>query len=68
MTEAEAKAKLISIRSFCFVRGVLSRSPDSDFLQAFRLMNKLYVDERRGAFKGQRSIRKPPAMRRRRAA
>jgi hypothetical protein len=51
MTRLEAFAKLISVRHYCFVRGVMgSRSnkreedqpPEEDFRQAFRTLNRLY--------------------------
>jgi len=62
-----ATEKLCSIRHHCFLR-MLGRNPDPDFRQAFRILNRLYVDERRCALKGQRSVSKPPATRRRKAA
>ena len=43
MTRDEALAKLISIRHHCFVRGVLGRSAQDDFRQAFRTLNRFYV-------------------------
>jgi hypothetical protein len=73
----EALAKLISMCHHCFVRGVLGRRsgdrkhdipPQDDFRQAFRTMNRLYMEAKREALKGQRDISKPPATRRRRAA
>lgn len=53
MTEAEARAKLISIRSYCFARGVVGRlggriGGDDDFRQAFRALNRLYIGISRG--------------------
>ena len=60
--------KLISIRHCCFVRGVLGRSPHYDFRQAFRTMNRLYVDAKRDALKGTCDTSKPPATRIREAA
>lgn len=55
-----------SIRHHCFVRGVIGRHPDPDFRQAFRTMNRLYVEGEQDALKGPRSVGKPPATRRRR--
>lgn len=52
MTREETIAKLISARHCCFVRGVLGsrskkrgedQSPEEDFRQAFRMLNRLYV-------------------------
>ena len=48
MTRDEALAKLISIRHHCFVRGVLGRSAQDDFRQAFRTLNRVYVCMREG--------------------
>jgi hypothetical protein len=44
-----AAEKLISIRHHCFVRGILARHPEGDFLAAFRDVNRLYVEIRRQA-------------------
>lgn len=55
MTRDNAIVKLISVRHYCFVRGVLgSRSkkrgedhpPEEDFRQAFRTTDRLYVQLR----------------------
>ncbi|MGD0957218.1 MAG: hypothetical protein ABR953_10375 [Candidatus Acidiferrales bacterium] len=46
MTRDKAIAKLVSVRHYCFVRGVLGKHPDSDFRQAFRTLNRLYVEAR----------------------
>jgi len=46
MTREQALAKLISARHHCFKRGVLGRHPLDDFRQAFRTLNRLYVDLR----------------------
>jgi hypothetical protein len=47
MTRDEALAKLISVRHYCFIRGVLKpwKGPkdDPDFRMAFRDVNRLYV-------------------------
>ena len=52
-----ATAKLLcSVRHFCFVRGILgdrkkggqNQPPEDDFRQAFRTVNRLYVQARRG--------------------
>lgn len=40
--------KVIRIRSYCFRRGVLGRTPDSDFGQAFRTLNSIYARMRDG--------------------
>ena len=49
MTRQAAAEKLISIRHHCFVRGILARHPEGDFLAAFRELNRLYVEIRRQA-------------------
>lgn len=65
-----ALEKLISMRHYCFVRGVLGRGADrsfggdDDFRQAFRTLNRLYVEARYSALKGRREAKKPPATRR----
>jgi hypothetical protein len=55
MTRDDGIAKLITVRHYCFVRGVLgSRSnkrgedqpAEEDFRQAFRTMNRLYAQLR----------------------
>jgi hypothetical protein len=53
MNRDEVLAKLISVRHYCFVRGVLgnrkkgyNQSPEDDFRQAFRTVNRLYVELR----------------------
>jgi hypothetical protein len=49
MTRDDAIAKLISVRHYCFVRGVLGRlGGGDDFRQAFRTANRLYVALRDG--------------------
>lgn len=57
MSRSSALDKLISIRHYCFVRGVLGKRshnrkldtpPDEDFRQAFRIVNRLYVEVRDG--------------------
>jgi hypothetical protein len=64
----DALARLCSIRHHCFVRGVLGKNPDPDFRQAFRTMNRLYVEVKREALKGQSDVSKRPSERRKRAA
>jgi len=71
----EASAKLCGIRHYCFVRGVLGRGAnrnfggDEDFRQAFRTVNRLYVQLReRIASQGQREAKKLFATRRSKAA
>jgi hypothetical protein len=66
MTRDEALAKLISVRHCCFVRGILGQAPDSDFRQALRTINRLYV-EVRDRLEVQSDIRKAGARRRRSA-
>ena len=63
-----ATEKLCSIRHHCFLRGILGRNPDPDFRQAFRILNRLYVDGHASTLKGQRSVSKPLSTRRRQAA
>jgi hypothetical protein len=55
MTRAEPIDKLIAVRHYCFVRGVLGnrstkcgedRAPEEDFRRAFRTVNRLYVQLR----------------------
>jgi hypothetical protein len=58
--------KLISVRHYCFVRGILGQCPDSDFRQAFRTLNRLYV-EVRDRVEGNSGIRKPLVLRRKAA-
>ena len=41
MTRDEALATLISVRHFCFLRGVLGG--ENDFREAFRTLNRFYV-------------------------
>jgi hypothetical protein len=76
MSREEVIAKLISVRHHCFVRGVLgNRSfyrktdepPADDFRQAFRTLNRLYV-EVRDRLDGHSDATKSRAARRRRAA
>jgi len=68
MTRAEAIDKLISVRHYCFVHGVLGKRsgdrakdvpPDDDFRWAFRTLNRLYVDSKHhsNATRGTRSER-----------
>jgi hypothetical protein len=69
----DALAKPCSSRHYCFVRGVLGkgadrRGGDDDFRQAFRTLNRLYVEAKRDALKGQRDARRQATTRRRRAA
>lgn len=67
-------AKLISIRHHCFMRGVLGRDADriggdDDFRQAFRTLNRLYVEVRNGsASKGHRDAQKRRVLQHRMAA
>lgn len=73
MSRDDVLAKLISVRHYCFVRGVVGRKPCPDFRQAFRTVNRLYVEVRDGisrpiALKGHRGVSKPAATRCRRAA
>lgn len=74
MSRGEVLAKLLSVRHFCFRRGVLGRNGarvggDDDFRQAFRIVNRLYVLVRLGnARDSQREGQKQGATRRRRAA
>jgi len=63
-----ATEKLCSIRHHWFLRGILGRNPDPDFRQAFRILNRLYVDRHASTLKGQRSVSKPLPTRRRKAA
>jgi hypothetical protein len=53
MTRDDTIARLISVRHHCFVRGVLGNRkkgynewPGDDFLQAFRTVNRLYIELR----------------------
>jgi hypothetical protein len=57
-----AREKLISVRHYCFARGVAGRKPESDFRMAFRDLNRLYVEVKR---QSERS--KPPVLRRKAA-
>lgn len=70
MSETEVRkillAKLISVRHHCFVRGVLGKKPDSDFRQAFRTVNRLYV-EMRDRLDGNSGVSKPLVLRRKAA-
>jgi hypothetical protein len=70
MTRAEAIAKLISVRHYCFVRGVLRRfGGGDDFRQAFRTVIRLYVELRDNiAPEGLRSAGRRGATRRKAAA
>jgi hypothetical protein len=64
MNHEGAIAKLISARRHCFGLGVLGRSPDSDFRQAFRTLNRLYVEVRLDiALEGHSGISKPSQAR-----
>lgn len=74
MSRDEGLAKLISIRHYCYQRGVIGRGGkraggEEDFRQSFRLLNRLYVELRDGLdLKGQRGAQKRVALQRRRAA
>lgn len=75
MTRDEALAKVISVRHHCFARGILGRGADrdsggdEDFRQAFRTVNRAYVEVRYGiASNALRDTQKRPATRRREAA
>lgn len=53
MNRDDATAKLISVRHYCFGRGVLgnrqkghNERPEDDFLQSFRTANRLYIELR----------------------
>lgn len=59
ISDGEATEKLISVRHYCFVRGVAGRKPDGDFRLAFRDLNRLYVELKR---QSERS--KPPVPQR----
>lgn len=62
-----AAEKLCSIRHYCFVRGVLE--DQDDFRQAFRTLNRLYVQASHSrGLKGQVYRGQKPAVPRRRAA
>jgi hypothetical protein len=64
---SEALDKLISVRHYCFMRGVLGkrskdkaldRPPEDDFRLAFRTLNRLYVqlmDQKGGTRRSERS-------------
>jgi hypothetical protein len=58
----QAREKLISVRHYCFVRGVVGGSSDGDFRMAFRDLNRLYLEVKR---QSERS--KPPVLRRKAA-
>jgi hypothetical protein len=47
MNMEQAIEKLISVRHYCFVRGIAGRKPESDFRMAFRDLNRLYVEVKR---------------------
>jgi hypothetical protein len=66
MTREEALAKLISVRHHCFGKGIIGRNPDSDFRQAFRTVNRHYV-ELRDRLEATSGVSKPAAKRRRAA-
>jgi hypothetical protein len=70
MTRDEAIEKLISVRHYCFVRGVLGRfDGGDDFRQAFRTVNRPHVELRDGiAPKAVRSAGRRGATRRKAAA
>jgi hypothetical protein len=75
MSRDEGLAKLVSVRHQCFMRGVLGRGAnrsaggDEHFRQAFRTLNRLYVQLRAGVdSERQRHAQKPAATRRRKAA
>lgn len=63
MSRDDALARLISIRHHCFMRGIYGRKPVDDFRQAFRTLNRLYVELERHPEGSKRA-----ALRRRRAA
>jgi hypothetical protein len=56
--------KLISVRHYCFVAGILNRGPFCEsYRQAFRTVNRLYV-ELRNAREGQKPHTGKPAAQR----
>ena len=57
MIDREATDKLISVRHYCFARGVAGQKQDGDFRLAFRELNRLYVELKR---QSERS--KPPVL------
>lgn len=64
-----AAEKLSSIRHYCFVRGIAGQHPDPDFKQAFRTVNRLFVEARYDiASKRHSGKGKPAATRIRKAA
>jgi hypothetical protein len=67
MIREEAIDKLVSVRHCCFVRGILGRSKDADFRQAFLTVNRLYV-RLRDSVKGLSDARIRSLARRRKAA
>lgn len=73
----EATAKLCSVRHYCFCAGILgdrkkggqNQPPEDDFRQAFRIVNRLYVQARHGiALEGQVYPHKSVGGKRRKAA
>jgi hypothetical protein len=53
MTRVEALSTLISVRHHCFARGIIGKRrrdrtedkpPEDDFRQAFRTLNRLYIE------------------------
>jgi hypothetical protein len=63
MTREEALAKLISVRHHCFVAGVLHY--EADYRDAFRTLNRLYVQLRDNrSFKGAKAPQSRAAGRR----
>lgn len=67
MSHDEVLAKLISVRHHCFSSGILGRSKDADFRQAFLTVNRLYVCLRDNV-KAMPDTRKPTVLQRKRAA
>ncbi len=62
----EATGKLISVRHYCFVAGILNRGPFCEsYRQAFRTVNRLYV-ELRDAREGQKPHARKLATQRKR--
>ena len=64
IADMEAREKLISVRHYCFVAGILNRGPFwESYRQAFRTVNRLYV-ELRDAREGQKPHTGKPATQR----
>ena len=60
----DALTKLMSIRHYCFLRGVVGNRKkghdepaEDDFRQAFRTLNRLYVAQKRGTNRSERGAR-----------